>query len=168
MSKAETITPRIYVACLSSYNAGILHGRWIDATLGEEYVADQVNEMLADSPQPDAEEWAIHDMEALEGIGENETFERVCEIADAVVQSGCDSEAFLSWLAYEDREDLTEFQDTFVGEYEDAGEFAASHFEGCGGQLEAYVNWDLVGRDLLVNDYYGIRSQRGILIFWRR
>ena len=26
-----TTTPKIYVACLASYNAGILHGRWIDA-----------------------------------------------------------------------------------------------------------------------------------------
>lgn len=23
-------TPKIYVACLASYNAGFLHGRWVD------------------------------------------------------------------------------------------------------------------------------------------
>jgi hypothetical protein len=27
-----TITPSIYVADLAAYNAGILHGIWIDAT----------------------------------------------------------------------------------------------------------------------------------------
>jgi len=26
-----TDTPRIYVACLAAYNAGKLHGEWIDA-----------------------------------------------------------------------------------------------------------------------------------------
>ena len=28
--KTVTDIPRIYVACLASYNAGILHGEWID------------------------------------------------------------------------------------------------------------------------------------------
>lgn len=51
--------PRIYVACLAAYNSGCLHGRWIDATTPEE-IWEQVRAMLADSPEPDAEEWAIH------------------------------------------------------------------------------------------------------------
>ncbi|MEO0467721.1 MAG: antirestriction protein ArdA, partial [Pseudomonadota bacterium] len=51
--------PRIYVACLAAYNNGRLHGRWIDATDPHE-VWQQVSAMLAASPEPDAEEWAIH------------------------------------------------------------------------------------------------------------
>ena len=38
----DTDTPRIYVACLASYNAGILHGEWIDAT-----DADVIREAIA-------------------------------------------------------------------------------------------------------------------------
>ncbi|MEH6808999.1 MAG: antirestriction protein ArdA, partial [Hyphomonas oceanitis] len=51
--------PRIYVACLAAYNGGRLHGRWIDAT-EHEAVWKEVRAMLAASPEPDAEEWAIH------------------------------------------------------------------------------------------------------------
>ena len=51
--------PRIYVACLAAYNNGCLHGRWIDATTPDE-IMDEVRAMLAASPLPGAEEWAIH------------------------------------------------------------------------------------------------------------
>ncbi|MEP0315093.1 MAG: antirestriction protein ArdA, partial [Hyphomonas sp.] len=51
--------PRIYVACLAAYNNGCLHGRWIAVTTPDE-IMSEVRAMLADSPLPDAEEWAIH------------------------------------------------------------------------------------------------------------
>ncbi|RAN32203.1 antirestriction protein ArdA, partial [Hyphomonas pacifica] len=51
--------PRIYVACLAAYNNGCLHGRWIGATTPDE-IMEKVRAMLADSPLPGAEEWAIH------------------------------------------------------------------------------------------------------------
>ncbi|HCN91586.1 MAG TPA: antirestriction protein ArdA, partial [Hyphomonas sp.] len=50
--------PRIYVACLAAYNNGCLHGRWIVVTTPDE-IMSEVRAMLADSPLPDAEEWAI-------------------------------------------------------------------------------------------------------------
>ena len=53
-------TIRIYVACLAAYNNGYLHGRWIDATLGESHIWDETRAMLAASPIEEAEEWAIH------------------------------------------------------------------------------------------------------------
>jgi len=47
--------PRIYVACLTAYNNGCLHGRWIEATTPDE-IREEVRAMLAASPLPDAEE----------------------------------------------------------------------------------------------------------------
>ena len=78
----EETTPRIYVACLSAYNNGHLHGRWIDATCAEE-IAEAVRTMLAASPMPDAEEWAVHDYEGFEGarLSEYASFDTVCELA---------------------------------------------------------------------------------------
>jgi len=58
---------RIYVADLAAYNAGYLHGVWIDATLDIDDIQDSINTMLASSPVEDAEEYAIHD---YEGFGE--------------------------------------------------------------------------------------------------
>ncbi|HBL92812.1 MAG TPA: hypothetical protein DD375_04790, partial [Hyphomonas sp.] len=51
--------PRVYVACLAAYNNGRLHGAWINATEPDE-IMEHVRAMLAASPEPDAEEWAIH------------------------------------------------------------------------------------------------------------
>jgi antirestriction protein len=76
-------TPRIYVACLASYNAGILYGKWIDADQDADAIHEAVKAMLASSPQEDAEEWAIHDYEGFYGVklSEWESFEKVAELA---------------------------------------------------------------------------------------
>ncbi|GAA0687580.1 antirestriction protein ArdA [Dyella marensis] len=45
--------PRIYVACLASYNNGVLHGRWIDlAGLDVADVQSEIDEMLRESKYP--------------------------------------------------------------------------------------------------------------------
>lgn len=45
-------TPRIYVACLASYNAGTLFGKWIEATTDADAMNDEIQAMLAESPWP--------------------------------------------------------------------------------------------------------------------
>lgn len=52
-------TPRVYVASLADCNAGRLHGRWIDADQSADAIREQIAEMLAESKEPIAEEWAI-------------------------------------------------------------------------------------------------------------
>src|ERR1700722_1252880 len=64
--------PRIYVASLSDYNAGRLHGEWLDAAQDPEAILAGISAMLAASPEPGAEEWAIHDYEQFCGV-------RLCE-----------------------------------------------------------------------------------------
>ncbi|MFI8736653.1 antirestriction protein ArdA [Ectopseudomonas toyotomiensis] len=58
---------RIYVADLAAYNAGHLHGVWINATLELDDIRAQVDVMLAASPVEGAEEYAIHDFEGFDG-----------------------------------------------------------------------------------------------------
>lgn len=61
-----TDSPRIYVACLSSYNAGRLYGRWIElAGMDGDDIRAEIDAMLKDSPMPGAEEYAVHDFEGL-------------------------------------------------------------------------------------------------------
>ena len=57
----ETLKPKIYVACLASYNNGILHGNWIDADIGEDEINEEIQKVLKTSPIEDAEEFAVHD-----------------------------------------------------------------------------------------------------------
>lgn len=123
-----TETPRIYVASLSDYNNGTLHGTFI--TLDEDTTIDDVwakiNAMLATSPTfrefPEggpAEEWALHDYEGFGPIrlGENPSLARVVDMAHAISEHG---PAVAAWLAYDpsNAERLDEFEDHFVGEFE--------------------------------------------------
>lgn len=59
---------RIYVADLAAYNNGKLHGVWINATDDLDAIREQVNQMLAASPEGFAEEYAIHDHEGFGGV----------------------------------------------------------------------------------------------------
>jgi antirestriction protein len=54
------------VASLSDYNAGILHGEWIDADQTADELHTAVRELLERSPSDlGAEEFAIHDYEGF-------------------------------------------------------------------------------------------------------
>jgi len=44
-------TPKIYVACLASYNNSILHGEWIDAAQSADEIKDEINKMLRGYPE---------------------------------------------------------------------------------------------------------------------
>lgn len=63
---------RIYVADLAAYNNGKLHGVWINATDDLDDIQEQVNQMLAESPEGFAEEYAIHDYEGFDSYTLNE------------------------------------------------------------------------------------------------
>lgn len=43
---------KMYAACLASYNAGILHGAWIDATDDADEMSESIRAMLRESPCP--------------------------------------------------------------------------------------------------------------------
>src|SRR6266849_3316457 len=46
---------RFYAACLASYNAGRLHGAWIDASTDVDEMQAAINKMLRASPYPNVE-----------------------------------------------------------------------------------------------------------------
>jgi antirestriction protein len=82
--------PSIYIACLASYNNGILFGSRIDATQGTDAVEEKIKEMLSQSPIPHAEEWAIHDYDGFGSyqLHEYESIASVCEIATFIIEHG--------------------------------------------------------------------------------
>ena len=66
MATTTTEAPRVYVACLAAYNAGKLHGEWIDMGDADD-AHEQALQVLETSPEAGAEEWAI--LVALHGPG---------------------------------------------------------------------------------------------------
>src|SRR5687768_7754754 len=81
-------TPRIYVACLAAYNAGTLHGEWLDADQSAEELHEAIRGMLSKSPKPGAEEWAIHDYHNFGDIklSEHESLENVAALAELITE----------------------------------------------------------------------------------
>jgi antirestriction protein len=154
-----TTKPRIYVACLAAYNGGRLHGRWIDATIGADAIHEQIAAMLAESPEPGAEEFAIHDHEGLGGIGEYEQIDRVAAIGEAIDQAGDDAPALLAWLDGEPGRDPADFADVYRGVWDSLADYAESLWDDMGYDADKascgswwhparYVDWQRMGRDL--------------------
>jgi antirestriction protein len=112
MISTET-KPRIYVACLASYNSGILHGAWFDASTDVDEMQAAINAVIESSPVPDAEEWAFHDYEGLGQLEEYEDLDTIAERLEAYEEyERGPVEAYIS-NHYEWNE--SHFQDSFVG-----------------------------------------------------
>ncbi|MAN74218.1 antirestriction protein ArdA [Henriciella sp.] len=147
--------PRIYVACLAAYNAGHLHGRWIEATTPDEVMVE-VRAMLADSPLPEAEEWAIHDHDGFEGaeLSEYASFETACGLADFIAEHGR-----LGGLVHRhfggDLEQARAAFDDYAGCHRSAADFAEALHRDTGTEiasvLEYYIDWSALARDMELN-----------------
>ena len=144
---------RIYVACLAAYNNGSLHGRWIDATLGENHIHMQVKAMLANSPEADAEEWSIHDYEGFEGapISEWDSFERIADLAEFITEHETLGGKLLEHFGG-DLDDAKSAFDNYWGEHTSLEEYARNLTEDVGTeiptQLENYIDNAAMGRDM--------------------
>ena len=174
------VQPRIYVASLSDYNAGRLHGTWLDADVEAADLAEGVQAMLARSPEPGAEEYAIHDYEGFGPLhlSEYESLESVSTIAQGISEHG---PAFAHWAALvetRDVEALSQFDDAYRGHYGSLAEYAESLLDDIGlaqqleaavpGFLEPYVRIDVeaFGRDLeLSGDVTACPGDGGVYIF---
>ena len=168
-----TETPRIYVASLSDYNAGRLVGAWIDldAYTDVDTLHEAIAAMLAKSPEPIAEEWAIHDYEGFGDIhlDEYESLETVANLANAITEHG---DAFAAW-ATDDyrRENPDKFQDQYLGQYKDRETYAQEDATLCDmldqlpNNLGSYFNWEAYARDLFMDLDDAPAPDGGIYVF---
>lgn len=117
-------SPSIYVASLADYNNGVLHGAWIDAAREPSAIRADITAMLAQSRQPDAEEWAIHDYEQFDRwrVDENDSIELVSRIARGIAQHGY---AFSAWadLNEGDPERFNDFAEAYLGHYDSVQDY---------------------------------------------
>jgi len=168
---ASVLIPRVYVASLSDYNAGILHGRWID--VGDlEGLREAVAAMLSESPTAKAdgcpaEEWAIHDYEGFGPIkvSESEDLATVCQWAEAIDRHG---EPFAAWVAREPayHTDPEKFEEAYRGHWKSLEDYAAEFCAECMGEVPAwlagYVDYEKMGADWeMGGDIYTVESDEG-------
>jgi len=166
---------KIYVACLAAYNNAQLHGAWIDATQEADDIMGEVQAMLKKSPQPDAEEWAIHDYEGFCGIklSEWEGFEQVHAYAPyaGFIEEHGELGAEL-YNYYDDLDEASEaLEDRHVGCYRSLADFAEELTEESTKipkNLAYYIDYDRMARDIeMSGDILSIQAGIGeVHVFW--
>ena len=131
--------------------------------------------MLAASPEPDAEEWAIHDYDNFYGcnIPEYAGFDTVCEIATFLEEHG-ELGAKLYECFASDLDQARAAFDEYAGEYLSAADFAEQLHEDIGTQmsqsLRYYIDWGALAGDMALNGEIVV-FQTGfdeVHVFWSR
>lgn len=150
-----TTEPRIYVACLASYNAGHLFGEWIDCDgLDSEDLGTKVKAILDKSPIQGAEEYAIHDHEGFHGlIGENSNMDEVAEIVELMSEHD-DGQIEAAASFSSDLEDIRDaVTDRYAGSWSSKEDWAEQYLNDTGQldnlaeNLKYYFNYEAFARD---------------------
>jgi antirestriction protein len=170
--------PRIYVASLSDYNNGRLHGEWIDADADPDEIHHAIEQMLERSPTEGAEEFAIHDFDGFFPWrpGEFESIGTVSAVAQGIAAHG---PAFAHWAEIVNTSDpdlLDRFEDAFLGLWASVEEYATDLADNVGlwtegvapDSLSPYFRFDYeaFARDLeLSGDITTSEGDGGVYIF---
>ena len=164
----------LYVADLAAYNAGFLHGVWVDATDDPADMEAAVHAMLATSPVPGAEEYAIHDYEGFGGYplseftGLAEAHEIACFIDD-YPSFGSELLAHVGDL----EEARKTAEEDYCGRYGSLADYAEELTEQTievPVALAYYIDYAAMGRDMQINgDIFTVETgYEAMHIFWNR
>jgi len=164
---------RIYVADLAAYNNGKLHGVWIDVCEDIEQIQAQVFDMLENSPEPGAEEYAIHDYEGFGAyrLGEFAGLETAHKIACFFTVFPAFGDLLLDYFGGDLDEAETAAGEQYAGCYSSLSEYAESLYDGVTIVPEAltyYIDYERLGRDMeLGGDIFTLEvGHESIHIFW--
>ena len=152
-----TFHPQVYVACLASYVAGRLHGRWIDATLDPEEIRAEIREMLAQSEADNPEEYAIHDYDDFGGVslGEYESLETVARVARFISAHGELGVELLKYLDTIQEAEEVFSEGRYLGCYASLAEYAEEAVADAAGEipdfLQYYLDYEKLGRDFTLS-----------------
>ena len=164
---------RIYVADLAAYNNGRLHGVWIDATEEMEDIWAQVNQMLKNSPEGFAEEYAIHDYEGFGGyrVSEYEGLESAHNVAVFIEEHGEMAGELLNNFGGDLEDAKKAIEENYSGCYKSLAEYAEELTEQTAEvpeNLAFYIDYERMGRDMeLGGDFYTIETGfEEVHVFW--
>jgi hypothetical protein len=137
---ATTTAPRIYVADLAAYNAGILHGTWIDLDASHANVGDldtAIETMLAEGARRHGaetcsavhEEFAIHDYEGFGPVPVGE-YDSLDGVLAHVARMGEDPAPYFAFIDAVGVHEAAEFDQHIArGPYEEDVDWAWEYLE---------------------------------------
>jgi antirestriction protein len=163
---------RIYVADLAAYNAGYLHGVWIDATLEPAEMQDQIDDLLKASPVCGAEEYAIHDYEGFGdyALSEYAGLETAHEIAEFLAEYPEIGSGLLSHFGNLDDARKAASED-YCGCHKSLADYAQELTEETTeipANLAFYIDYEKMARDMELNgDVFTVETGFDeVHIFW--
>lgn len=170
---------KIYVACLSAYNNGKLHGAWLDLDDyrdEDELMGDITDKVLNKSPEADAEKWAIHDYDYYDcpslSFGETEDLDTLIAANEMINEHG---EAYALYVDHVGAswDDVECFQDVYQGCYKNEEEFGEHLFDeiylhDIPSHIQSYIDYERFTRDLFMGDYYSVEGSEGTHVFSSR
>jgi antirestriction protein len=172
-----------YIACLASYNNGILHGAWVDleqVTTAEE-IQECIDWILATSPTAGAEEWAMHDGSGMPGILARTEWPDLEDLATyaatvAELNDSDDREAYC--LACDDRGQILtkdDFRETYQGCHRSEEDYAQELAEEITETRDLYsiwptccIDWEAAWRQLTYDGYSSEACSSGGVHIFRR
>ena len=153
-----TDTRRIWIGCLAAYNAGSLHGEWVDVNGDAEELEEAKDRILAASPEPNAEEWFIAGRVGFgDLIGEYSSMEEVARVDAALAEAAeyVPLDAVIGYLDHVGGIDyLDGCEDAYSGCWRSGEEYAADLIEQTGGldempdNLRSYFDYAALYRDM--------------------
>jgi antirestriction protein len=163
--------PQVYIACLSAYNSGFLHGAWCDAT-DIDIIFETIKEVIKTSPVSDAEEYAIHDYDNFYGarLGEYPSISELVEAAEFINEYG-ELGAELINYCFNTQDAKKVMDEQYQGEYTSLKDYAyqfVSDIMEISENIEPYFDYEKFGRDMeLSGDIFIIEvDYRKIHVFW--
>jgi len=160
-------TPKIYVACLASYNQGMLHGDWIDLTDCKEFndLQQKVDQIIKSSKAFGAEEVAIHDYDNFLDLGEYPDFQKLFEVYQAINNSEIDNAILYAHIErnfgvdyfLENPDQILQIEDSYVGDWQDFKEYAEHYayevdeFQSIPEHMQHWFDWESYSQDLSYN-----------------
>jgi antirestriction protein len=171
-------TPRIYIGSLADYNAGRLHGRWIDAAQPAEVIHQAIQAMLKKSAEPIAEDWAIHDYEHFGGVrlSEFENIDQVAAVARGIVEHGTVFAGLVSHFggASSVEEARRYMEEGYRGAFERLADYAQELVEDCYSEairalpdfIRFHIDFEGIGADLeMGGDIFTVECNGQIHVF---
>ena len=138
---------KLWIGCLSSYNAGNVYGQWfhLEDYSDVEELQDAVTSMIK------GEEWHICDYEGFHGltVGRYESLDTVFSWHEMFEENEHVPDVVISHLIQENR--TANIGDIYHGTYSRRGDYAAEMHEGIGDipeHLQAYIDWEAMERNL--------------------
>lgn len=171
----------IYVASLSDYNNGNLHGVWVELSSDVDEMFVPIKAMLKESKYPDtfdendeltAEEYAIHDYDAPFKIGEYTSLKELAKIVAFIEdneENGYKEEiiaAVIDYIGIDDLDDAETLLENSHGVYDSFKEYAEQYADECLAipeNIQSYFDYHAFARDLAL-DFTVIDVPGGVFV----